>query len=61
MPMLRSSGVKMLLSMAVSAALGSGCLLQGCLLLEGIMPWCYPGSCSCVSVIFLLEQEKDWI
>lgn len=61
MPMLRSTGLKMLLSVAMPAALENGCLLQSCLLLECLVPWCYPGSCACVSMIFLLEQEKDWI
>lgn len=58
--MLRSAAVEMLLSVAVPAASGSGCLLQRCLLLEDLVPWRYPGCSSCVSMIFLLEREKDW-
>jgi len=60
-PTLRSAGVKVLFSVAVPAALGSGRLLQRCLLLEHPVPWRCPGACSCVSIIFLLKQEKDWI
>lgn len=36
-------------------------LLQRRLLLERLVPWCCPGSCSFASMIFFLEHEKDWI